>query len=401
MGNESYKEITAFTYKNPQSKFKGLTNYNIGEKTFQIPPWNHPATLARKILRWVKHTFFFGMMIVAPMGHGKTTIAQCVTHFLHLMDPSFEVRWAGAHEFRHQEIFFKSLPKKPTVIIFDDISSALKELTDKQLEANFNSLTRVRWIMDPDYGHIPVIVIVCFHYSKNLEKEFRAQMGMSIFAAFGNEEKTNIDTIAPHNSRAYFTLKAFSEVYDRMFDEDLIEIQQGHGPPQKWITDQPFRACAYISNTKGNIILYSDKSVCEICVKKKLRKTVSAKLIYDLIFKAHGKHGIQAWRHVLHQRGFGIAIHPREASSFEFIDQKIIPVYDFDPDEMIKLIYSEAHKPVPKRTYRKRKVEDEIVNTLEKAAVVSTEPMTPIGNFKQKEENLNNETVGLKVEEIG
>lgn len=375
MPNESYRQITKFVYKNSSQGFRGETTYTVGGKDYRVAPWNHPATLANKILKWVKHTYFVGVMIVAPMGHGKTTIAQCVAHFTHTRDEQFDVRWAGSHEFRHQELFFSSLPKKPHIIVFDDISSALKELTDKQMEANFNSLTRVRWIMDPELGRIPVIVIVAFHYSKNLEKEFRAQMGMTIFAAFGNEEKTNIDSIAPHGSRAYYTLKNFGDIYDKMFDNEVIELNTSNGKMIKYETDKPFRACAYISNTKGNIILYSDKDVCPKCVKKKLRKTVPAKLVYDEVFTAHGKHGIMAFRHALHQRGYGIAIHPREATAFEFIDQKILPIYTFDQEEMINLIYSEAHKKVPQRIYRKRRQEDEIVNRLEKESVITEEPV--------------------------
>lgn len=376
MPNESYDSISKFVYRGPTPKYQGETSYTIGEKSYEISPWNHPSTLANKILKWVFHTYFFGCMIVAPMGHGKTSIGQAIAHFIHLKDPRFEVRWAGSHEFRHQEVFFASLPKKPQIVIFDDISSALKELSEKELEANFNSLTRVRWILDPELGRIPVIVIVIFHYSKNLEKEFRAQMGMTIFAAFGNEEKTNLDTIAPRNSRAWFTLKQFSEVYDKMFDEDTIEIIQPNGKPKRWITDEPFRACAAITNTKGNIILYSDKSVCNLCVKKRFRKLVPARLIYDLIFKAHGKHGISALKHSLHQRGYGLAIHPREATATDFISQKILTQYDFDGDDLIKLIYAEAHKKVPTRTYRKRKQETEILNELDSNAVITQEPVT-------------------------
>src|SRR5437867_2157441 len=104
MGNESYKQVMSFQYKRTKDNFDGQTNYSIGNEEHKISPWNHPASLANKILKWVKHTYFFGMMIVGPMGHGKTSIAQCIAHFLHLKDPSFEIRWAGAHEFRHQEI---------------------------------------------------------------------------------------------------------------------------------------------------------------------------------------------------------------------------------------------------------------------------------------------------------
>lgn len=382
MGNESFRTITDFKYSGPRSSYQGQTNYKVDGKDYSVAPWNHPATLAKKILKWVFHTYFFGCMIVAPMGHGKTSIAQAIAHFIHTMDPSFDVKWAGSHEFRNQEMFFGGLPKKPHIIIFDDISSALKELTEKQLEANFNSLTRVRWIVDPELGKVPIIIIVIFHYSKNLEKEFRAQMGMTVFAAFGNEEKTNLDSIAPHGSKAYFTLKQYGEIYDKMFDEDTINIIGGNGKVKKWITDQPFRACAAITNTKGNIILYSDRSVCEICVKKKLHKAVSVEMVYDLIFNAYGKAGIMALRHTLFQRGYGLAISKDEASASDFIQQRVLPIYNFDGHEMIELIYAKVNKKPPQRTYRKRKQENEILNQLDSKAVITE---TPVESSKLEE----------------
>src|SRR5690242_3881779 len=114
------QQIQAYQPDKVKTEYKGSTVYTVKGKKYQCPAWNHPASLAIQILNWIQHTIFYGVYIVAPMGHGKTTIAQTLVHFLHLKDPRFRVVWAGAHEFTHQKAFFESLPKKiPHIIVFD------------------------------------------------------------------------------------------------------------------------------------------------------------------------------------------------------------------------------------------------------------------------------------------
>lgn len=385
MVNSSSLEI--LQHKPPQGtkpNFLGTTTYKIGNNKYEVAAWNHPATLAITILNWIQHTFFYGVYIVAPMGHGKTTIAQSLCHFIHLKDPRFKITWAGGFEFTHQEQFFKSLSKEPQVIIFDDISGDLKQLTDKEIEANFSSLTRIRWILDPETGKIPVICIVVGHYSKNLEKEFRAQLGMSIYAAFGNEEMTNIDTIAQKGTDAYKTLIAFGQLYSDMFEKHEFNLYTKN---QKltYKTDKPFRALAAISKTKGRIVLYSDKDVCDKCVKKVYHRLVPSRLVFDKIVSAYGNQGKLALKIFEDIRGFASGLHPTVASALDFIKQDLASIYDWNDNEMIDIIWQDAKKARPKRVYHKRTLNNKIINELSKDAVITYKTINPVENLKEIE----------------
>jgi len=233
----SLEQVNEYVYEIKKRGYAGPTWY-MGE---EVPPWSHPATIANNMLDVIYHTRFGGLMIIGTMGHGKTKLAQTLAHQIHMKASegfevlvkdsqtrvelrqvikwNFKVVWAGAHEFIHQEEFYKSLPKVPHIIIYDDISGALKQIGEKQLEANFSTLTQIRWKLDQS-GEIPSVVIVNYHYSKNLEKEFRSVLGMTtIFTEISSEERTNIDTLAPRGSQAHYMLKNFDKVSKPMFTE--------------------------------------------------------------------------------------------------------------------------------------------------------------------------------------
>lgn len=377
------EEILSHNSQKQDSRYKGPTNYKVGEKNYEVAPWNHPASLARTILAWVIHTIFYGVYIVAPMGHGKSTIAQTIAHFVHLIAAkgilvngilvkyNFRVVWAGAHEFTHQREFFESLPKRiPHIIIFDDISGALKQLKESEMEKQFSTLTVVRDIIDPGVKQTPVICIVVGHYSKNLEKEFRAQLGMSIYASFGNEELTNLDSIAKKGTDAYLTLNTFADLYGGMFDNHKFTLYLPNGSPRTYITDHPFRACASITKTGGRITLFSKFDVCDVCKKKHVIRLVPSKIVYDMIKEKYGRAGIQALQMAMFQEGYINALDKNLSGAMTFITKDVNPIYSYDKQEMLEFIWSEKHKPVPKRSYTKRAMNNQIISILDKNSLI-------------------------------
>jgi len=389
--NEPVSALLNYKYERPRHGFRGATDYRLGGKSYRIAAWNHPSSLANIILNWIQHTFFFGVYIVAPMGHGKTKLSQSIAHHIHTKEPRFSIRWASGYEFTHQQEFFESLPKIPTVIIFDDVSGELKQLTDKQIESNFSSLTRIRWILDPVAGKIPVVCIVVGHYSKNLEKEFRAQLGMSIFAAFGNEEMTNIDTIAPKGSDAFKTLIKFGKIYTEMFEKHQFDLHIGNGEKITYYTDKPFRACAAISKTKGRIILYSEQDVCDKCVKTEYQRLVDSQMVFDKIVAAYGNQGKLALKIYMQKHGYSLALHPTVASALDHIEQDLAPVFAWDNNQMVDIIWKDAKKAKPKQTYHKRKLNDKIVKDLAEKSILTKKPTNTIINPTEEPTNLSME----------
>jgi hypothetical protein len=382
------EQVEVYKYQPMKAGYAGPTWY-MGK---EVPPWSHPATIANNMLDVLYHKRFRGLMIIGTMGDGKTKLAQTLAHQIHMKASegfevivedietgkelkqtvkwNFRVVWAGEHEFTHQDEFYKSLPKVPHIIIYDDISGALKQIGEKQLEANFSTLTQIRWKLDSS-GEIPSVVIVNYHYSKNLEKEFRSVLGMTtIFTEISSEERTNIDTLAPRGSQAHYMLKNFDKVSKPMFTEHKFNLYLPNGKKLDYITDHPFRCACAITKDDGKIILFAKHDTCDICIKKKSHRIVSAKVVWDeLVALGYGTYGTTALKVALERRGYQAA-HPYFKYATNFLETKIFPRYDFDCEEMAQYARKQEHKKGLEKKNPKRRQEKEALKNIEQVSEV-------------------------------
>jgi hypothetical protein len=349
------------------TKYTGTVDYH----GVPVEPWNHPKSIARYILKYVSHTHSFGCQFIAPMGHGKSTAATIISHYIHQEDSRYNIVWAEASDFRHLKRFLLSLPKEPTVIIFDDITSALKTMPEKEIEQNFEDLTKIRWIMDAAKGEVDTILFVNYHYSKNLEKEFRAVLGMTIFLAFGSEEHTNIDTILPKKTLGRKTLEHYSNISDKMFTQDQFQLMHSNGQVITYITDEPCRAGCAVMGKEARIILLSDKDQCKKCAKTNFKKYADPKEIIKIACNVYGAgYGKKALKMALYKRGFFDVFSPKLKAAVEYIENRIFTQFDVRTDQLAEEIEKVDYniRNPKRRAYRKRKNEEKGLEELEETS---------------------------------
>lgn len=348
------------------------TIYEIDGVKHRVPIWSHPGAVANYILNYIQHTHYFGIQVIAPPGHGKTTVAKIISHHLHKKYPDFEIRVEkeeNTHAFERLDQYIRTLPKKPMIVIFDDLSGVFGSMSDEDIDKNFDTLTRVRWILDPATGLIPFIPILTYHYSKVIEKKFRSQNGMTIMCSFGNEEKTNIDSLAPKGTIARKIIHTFDGVFDTMFPQHKFTIFDDMGNPWPFETDKPFRASCVITGNRGTILVTSHKDLCEKCdVASKRKKINNYEELVAKVRRAHGKYGMQALRHGLAIRGEPLAINPKQFLAEQFTEREIFSSYDIENPKLLDAIYKDLKSPIPKKVNRKRKLESAIVKELDDIA---------------------------------
>lgn len=362
-------ELENYEYEPKHNKYTGTIPY-CG---CNISPMNHPTTLANYILDQILHTITWGCQFIAPMGFGKTSAATVIAHHIHQKRPEFLVVWGDAEDFKDLKGFLARQPKQPLILIFDDITGALKTMGEKEMQYNFNILTKIRWEIDPENGKIPVITFVTYHYSKNLEKEFRAVLGTSAFCGFGNEEQTNLDSIAPKGTLARYQMERFSRIASKMFSDHEFYIKNGGAPRQRFETDKPLRPFCAVSGNDGYIIVFSDKDICNHCAKKKTLQFVHPKKVYEMIKDAYGKAGIQALKMSLWRRGHYLAIGKDAAVASDFIEQRLFPTLSTDFAGLTEEIFLARHQTPPKRVYHKVRKDNEILKKLREASVTADE----------------------------
>jgi hypothetical protein len=361
----SINAVQTYDYKPPQQGYTGPTKY----MDLDVAPWNHPTSLATEILGNVKEWHVAGLQLNSPMGKGKSMFAQVMAHHIACVgEKEYSVIWAGANEFKHINKFLESLPKyRPVVIIWDDITSALKQMKDTELHQNFNALTRIRHILDPEKGETPAVIITTGHYSKNVEKEFRNVMEYVGFVSWTNEEQTNMDAIAPKNTQARYELKKFIKLYTKIASapsgQKRFTLRLGNGKQLEYEYSKPFRPCCVVFGSEAKIILFSKDDVCDKCAKQKTKHFVPAQEVVDRVKKAWGSFGMKALRLYLWKNGYDDIFYYRTSHASKFVEEKLFTTVSTDMDELVKLARTYPDRGT-KVHYRPRKLENQIAEEL-------------------------------------
>lgn len=359
-------QIADYRYKPIEAAYSGPTQY-MG---LELPPWSHPTALVNEILSKIKHSIVVGMQFNGPMGEGKTSAATVIAHHIHTLRPEFNIIWAGVNEFKNMTKFLEELPKyQPVLIIFDDVTSALKSMSDKDIHRNFNALTRIRHIIDPAKGKTPIIVFTIGHYSKNLEKEYRNILTFNSFLAWTNEEHSNIETIAPKNTQARYEVLKYGRMYAKMYSSEKFFLRLGNGKRIEYELDNPLRPFCCVHGTEAKIIVFDEKDCCQLCSKKAKRKVVDALEVYNRIKKAHGPSGVQALRLCLWRRGYYRALPRKVATASEFIEERLLSEVTTDFEDLLNLTWTQNRKAPPKQLYHHKKDEDQLMSELHEIAV--------------------------------
>jgi len=335
-----------------------------------ISPWNHPTTIANDLLREVKHYQFSGMSFTGAMGQGKSTFATVIAHHIHNQRSDFNIIWADDNDFAHIKRFVSEIPKVPSIVIFDDVTSSLKELGATAMATNFKYLTQIRHIFNEGgMGGVPVICFIIFHYSLDLEKRYRNIVRNNAYMGFSNTERSNIDVIAPKDSQARMEILKFSRIYhDMNASSETFSLRTGN-TKQDFLLDEPFRPCCVVRETEAHVILFSKHDICNTCAKKKTLDYLPAEEIFAKIKKAYDNSGIQALKLALWRRGYTNVIPAHAAVASDFIEDSIFGKYTTDCDKLVECIYKEMHKHVPTRLYHKRKQEDELREELKLSSI--------------------------------
>lgn len=397
LSNKPVQKITDPTPLYNTSKWTAPIKKKILGKVYTINAKHSPDYFVNAILESNRKTKFTGVGVIAPPGHGKNVTVELLAHLLHTKRPEFSVVWAGGQEFKNQLEFYKNLPKRPTIIIFDDVTGTLNQVSEAKANECFEALTRIRHIFDPNGGKIPIIVFTLFHYSKNIPKDYRAQFGYKLFLCMNDEEKSNVDQVIDKKTRAYKTLINYAKIYAHQMEGKGFYLKASPSrQPDFHETDKPFRCGCVITLSWTNYML-TWKENCELCAKKFTVKSLTAEQVFDKVMAYDQGKAPQAIKMELANRGYEIALNPSLNNTWKFV-KRVFSEYEIPYDDLITLIYKKMKKKKPTRKpHEKKKFADALFDELQDEAI---ETELPDETAIKEKEQTDTITEGMKIFDV-
>lgn len=345
-----------------KKKYEGPTKF-MGQWVGQD---HTPTEFIKGIMTGNDATGFTSILEIGFPGSGKTTLAEMIAHRIHTARPEFTVLWAGANEMRDMENFLNSLPKTPHIVIFDDVSMALKSMDAKKSAKVFEILTQGRHITSSK-----LIIISIVHYSNSIEKAIRAQNIFYLYTSTSLAEDTNIRAIIEKDKHANQNYNRFRKAFISMFKTGSFELKIGKGKWQWYQRDRPFRVGFSIDIDTAKVFLFT-KQNCAKCAQVKTIKKMHANALVKRMQHYEPRAGVQALSIHLAQRGY-LDVFPRALrQAYNFIS-KILEEYDVDFEQLKEETIKARHYAHP-RFKADNKKDREFLELIKNDSYIQTVP---------------------------
>lgn len=314
------------------------------------------ARLAHDIIEHnIAHKFSVVLGIAVP-GAGKTTGLTGLIHSIHTKDDNYDIHWYNKEQFKRMDEVLEALPKRQDcVLVFDDISYVLDELTEDELSKILYKLSVVREVLDPNRKETRCIVVLIFHYSFAVPKALRSQASFRIQFSITDEERENYKKTMGYENRkpiAKFMRKYISMIRYRTFS---IPAPRGFKDPEgkplkmiKYTRDKPFRI-ALVSNMGELHYWLYHKSSCEKCSRARQKGKLDAVLIADLVAQEGFSRVYKNAKYVSYQNGNKRAIPAADGRIMKHLDD-LFKTHGVDPHELVMLLREVRSQPRGERS---------------------------------------------------
>ena len=282
--NDKYKGIHTTLFQDPTTFKKHVI---IGSQS--------PNPIIDNILNYLSVTGFVHILNCGMSGTGKSTWTRHLIHGLHTKK-NFQVHWYHRDEIQQLDTIISSLTKGLNhIIVLDDASFALEELTKEKLANLAKRLTYIRHDVKAE-----VVLIMNVHYSKALRKFFRA-VPFTFLTSISMEEVQSFQDLFGGYSR--YKLKDFSYYYQQMMfrKQWTITMDKWNNKTVTYKTNEPFRLGLACEGNYLHFFVYT-KNSCAVCDPDfATKRIVDPK---EMVDQLTGSYGIQNARSIMRLYSF-------------------------------------------------------------------------------------------------
>ena len=335
-----------------RNTYRGEIMYR-GQK---IAQWHNPRILMDDIRAENQTKQFTSILLVGTPGTGKTTLATFLAHEIHTHEDNFIVRHMGRKELLNLEKVIKALPhNKHLILIFDDVSNALKAATGEQKAMITQTITEARHPSFMQSADRRVVIISNVHYSNAHEKMLRGQGSWRIYTDMGTEEAEifNHSTRNKHKSRvsafmnatlSAFRRKEFTLSITANRKETYVTggVKQDNPKSAKYGETGIFRIVMVFDNVRPRFFLIPNDS-CRLCddSNRSAKQEIKPEEISTLMTAYYGNYGSVGLKLAMLEQGQHNQ-YRRNAVYAKYMATQLLEDYRIDLDKLTAYMRKKA-----------------------------------------------------------
>jgi hypothetical protein len=346
------REVTSKPYYEGPVKYRG-----------QDINWKYSISRVTKTLRrGLERSQFASLNMIGIPGSGKSVGAgNIVTDIIEKESKEkgreYNLYWMGADDLRNLEQVIDNLPKyQNNIVVFDDVSKALEQLSKSEQSELFASLTTTRHTTQ---GRL--LFVNLYHYTFSDLKEIRAQGVVIIYTSVTLAEYGNLSAMLPGKS-GQKVLQSFSRLYESAFMNGFFMLRTHDKAKEKikYEEDKPFRICLVVNLFKPHLALFMKLDNGYQAPADTEKVTVPNKKVIEQVQKAYGHNGLQALKWMCLLKGHKLSSGRDAIRAWQYVQKKIQGVYTIN----YRTLDLELAGPDAKKTYRDLKNQKEMMAEL-------------------------------------
>lgn len=292
-------------------KFPETTFQTIGDKQYEIAIAHTGAYLAKQIVNVNRKTIFTPVNLIGLPGFGKTTGTHQLVSEIKKVEPSYIILWYNKNDLKKIDKILRGLPKYQNyILVFDDVSYLLDEISNEDKSRILHELTIVRETLDPERKKARCILMLDFHYSYAVPKAFR-QSNFSIQFSITDEERTNYLKRVGYDRYKQRKISRFVNLFEKAYLSDYFTMRLRSGKEITYQIDHPYRPALVFKFSKIHFWLFHPVNDMATGPKKKTDAP-------DLEF----------WQQMVKKYGFSRVLKVLRMYTFSHTGAPVIPAVD-------------------------------------------------------------------------
>lgn len=228
----------------------------FGNNEYDIQPKHTGAALARQIVNVNSKTIYTPINMIGMPGFGKTTGTHQLVYEIRRIDPSYAIHWYEKDDLLEIDKILDNLPKHQNcILVFDDVSYLLEDLTREQRKNILHKLTIIREILDKEHKRTRCILMLDFHYSYAVPKAFR-QANFSIQFSITDEERENYLKRVGYSKKKQRQIALYTRLFESAYKFGVFKIKTPGGKEIEYSVDNPFRPALVFNFSQIHLWLF-------------------------------------------------------------------------------------------------------------------------------------------------